>query len=91
MYKDELEDEPETEDSGTGELLVPGPEGRMLPLSKFQAMVQTGCGSCSGEINVNHAHEIEWFAGEPICHNCSDNDVIREQLGFEPKKRIMVH
>jgi predicted glutamine amidotransferase len=80
LYKEELEEE-------TEELMLPGPTGP-IPLGKFQAMTQTGCGNCSGWINPSHAKDMMWFAGEPICHICATDEQICMQLGLDRKRAI---
>lgn len=79
LYKEELEEEEE--------LMLPGPTGP-IPLGKFQAMTQTGCGNCSGWINPSHAKDMMWFAGEPICHLCATDEQICMQLGLDRKRAI---
>lgn len=86
-YKEELQDEPEEKQ----EQMLPGPTGQQIPLSKFMALCQTGCGNCSGFINPNYANDMLWFAGEPICHICASDEDIRSHLGFEPKQKAVVH
>lgn len=78
-YKEELTDEMDDK-----EAMLPGPTGP-IPLSKFQAMTQTGCGNCTGLINPNFAKDMMWYAGEPICHICASDKQVCMQLGLEAK------
>lgn len=60
--------------------LVRGPRGSYIELSKFQAMVSAGCGHCTGVVNPNFSHMMEWIGDDPICHVCANDPKTRELL-----------
>ena len=73
---------------GTQSTLIKGPNGSMIELAKFQAITQGGCSYCTGNVNPNFVELMAWFNGEPICHECAQNDKIREELGFHITKQV---
>jgi hypothetical protein len=78
-----------TKADGTQAQLIRGPRGSYIELNKFQAMCSGGCAYCTGIINPNFVDLMEWFNEEPICHECAQNEKIREELGFNVTKKAV--
>ncbi len=87
-YKDKTVEEQVEEENDKEEIMLPGPNGNLIPLSTFQAMTANGCGNCDGFVNPNHAKDMIWFAGSPICHMCSCDPQVAQSLGYQAKAAI---
>lgn len=67
----------EQQDREEEEVLVVGPSGVYLPVSRFHRLCKEGCANCAGDLNESDAEEIMWMNDQyPICAWCQTNDDI---------------
>lgn len=64
-------------------IVVPGPDGVLVPYSQWRKLTEDGCAQCSGPIAANLYSDIVWTGQsgkQPLCHKCSKQFKEEEQV-----------